>query len=124
MQTLQVVRRPELLEGVLRHQGDHRVRGDTHVERGEPGVESHRSALGHDLPDAVHGALVLQLPRHRVRSLLLHLRLNEVERQAEEGREESGNAGGTENQRNAVTPCDSSRSLEEALNASMPKLPM
>mmetsp|Transcript_89534 Transcript_89534/g.278634 ORF Transcript_89534/g.278634 Transcript_89534/m.278634 type:complete len:245 (+) Transcript_89534:237-971(+) len=85
---------PGLLDVVLGDERQHGVGGDADIECGEAGVEAQRPAFRHDLHRAIHGALVLELPRDGVGLLLLHLRLDKVEGQGEEGGEETCDGGG------------------------------
>mmetsp|Transcript_111180 Transcript_111180/g.270165 ORF Transcript_111180/g.270165 Transcript_111180/m.270165 type:complete len:231 (-) Transcript_111180:212-904(-) len=73
--------------------------GDAHVECGEAGVEAHRSALLHDFHRAIHGALVHQFPCLRVWLLLLHLGLDKIKGQREEGCEEASDGRGAKDLR-------------------------
>mmetsp|Transcript_23388 Transcript_23388/g.69632 ORF Transcript_23388/g.69632 Transcript_23388/m.69632 type:complete len:319 (+) Transcript_23388:530-1486(+) len=93
---------PHVLHGVLRDQRDHRVRRDAHVVGGEAGPQTRDAALLHLLHRAVDGTLERHLTRDRVRLGLLHLRLDEVEGQREEGSEEAGNRRGAEGERGTL----------------------
>ena len=83
------------MDRVERHQSEHGVRSDSNVIRRETGVKLERTAARHGFPAAVHEAF----ERHRairVRLLLLQLRLDVIERQREEGGEETGDRGRAE----------------------------
>merc|ERR1712232_826181 len=90
---------PELLAGILGNQGDHGVRCNTDVKSWKPCVESQWATSRHGLRCTVKRALVHQLTSDWIWLLLLHLRLDKVERQGEEGCEEACNCRSTENKR-------------------------
>mmetsp|Transcript_66301 Transcript_66301/g.194046 ORF Transcript_66301/g.194046 Transcript_66301/m.194046 type:complete len:231 (+) Transcript_66301:382-1074(+) len=73
--------------------------GDAHIEGGEAGIEAQGSTLLHDLHRAIQRTLVLELPCHRVWLLLLHLGLDKVKGQREEGREEASDGRGAKDLR-------------------------
>merc|ERR1711862_669369 len=79
---------PELLDLVLRKGGDHRVRRNAEVVCREPRPELLRASLLDLLDGAINRPFEWELTSDRIRLHLLDLRLHEVEREREEGREE------------------------------------
>mmetsp|Transcript_84903 Transcript_84903/g.149890 ORF Transcript_84903/g.149890 Transcript_84903/m.149890 type:complete len:211 (+) Transcript_84903:61-693(+) len=80
---------PNLLDLILRNKGDHGMRRDAEVVCWESCPETRDSTHLDLFHRAIDGALEWHLARNRIWLRLLYLRLDKVEGQAEERREES-----------------------------------
>eukprot|EP00444_Apocalathium_aciculiferum_P060374 CAMPEP_0183598890 /NCGR_PEP_ID=MMETSP0371-20130417/179156_1 /TAXON_ID=268820 /ORGANISM="Peridinium aciculiferum, Strain PAER-2" /LENGTH=338 /DNA_ID=CAMNT_0025810951 /DNA_START=387 /DNA_END=1399 /DNA_ORIENTATION=- len=81
---------PHLLDLILCNQGDHRMRRDAHVVGREAGPQTRDAADLDLLHGAIDRALEWHLTGHRIGLRLLDLRLDIIEREREEGGEETG----------------------------------
>merc|ERR1719253_1181829 len=87
---------PKALDLILSNEGDHRVRSNAEVVRWKTSPQAGDTAHLDLLHGTVDGSLEGHLASHRVRLRLLNLGLDEVKRQAEEGREKAGDGAGAE----------------------------
>merc|ERR1711972_491320 len=98
-------RPPHTLDPVLHDERNANLGGHLGIVGREPGPQAQETASLELLGSAVQWSLVWHLTSHRIRLHLLHLRLDEVERQAEEGRGKASNQATTDDRHRPGSAC-------------------